>query len=50
MKICYCLIVDENGNEERKKSSNYKEILKFIGKRKNLRELRTMWKEIEVKK
>ena len=49
MKICYCLIVDEDGNELRKKSADYKEIFKFIGKRKNLRELRTMWKEVEVK-
>ena len=47
MKMGYCLIVDKDNNEHRFKSSNPSEIYKFVGKRKDIKEIRIEWKDIK---
>ncbi len=47
MKMGYCLIVDKDNNEHRFKSSIPSEIYKFVGKRKDIKEIRIEWKDIK---
>jgi hypothetical protein len=49
MKMGYCLIVDSLGVKHKFKSYKANEIFKFIGKRKNVQEVRIEWKDTKKK-
>ncbi len=47
MKMGYCLIVDSLGMEHRFKSTKVSKIYRFVGNRKDIKEIKIMWKDIK---